>query len=57
MKIKVNGQNLRMDGEVLYSHSVGIYEAEFEFDDLWDGFTKYAVFQLANDKPVSAEIV
>lgn len=56
MKIKVNGQTLKIGNEVLYSHSVGIYDAEFEFDGSWDGFTKYAVFQLSNDKPVSAAI-
>lgn len=56
MKIKVNGQDIKISKAVLFSHSEGIVEAEFEFDDTWEGWDKVAVFQLASNRPVAVEL-
>ena len=34
------------DLEPVVSGTVGEYNAEFAFDDCWDGYTKFAVFQI-----------
>ena len=57
MKVKINGQDIRVNSAVLFSHSEKIYEAEFEFDEAWNDYVKFAVFQLANQKAVAVQIL
>ena len=49
MKAVIKGQNFGFaDKTLVVSKSVGIYECEFVFDESWDGWSKTAVFENAD---------
>lgn len=58
MKFRIDNQRLhRLDYADVVGNSVNLYEAEFEFDASWEGFSKTAVFQLGYNKPYIAIVV
>ena len=48
MIFKVKNQHIEIIDTELVSGSSGLYTAEFEFSDDWDGFHKIAKFQQVN---------
>lgn len=46
MKISIQNQNIKVtSADILVSGTVNVYEAEFTFDEAWEGYTPVAVFE------------